>query len=334
LIPSDGDKLYYTVPDHGGIVVFPLDGSPPQWISPANTPGMPTAVIDHALFVGRRLFALTGNKDYCTQTSLVRVGSSTRHDDSPLLEREKRCYVHWHDPDQGGWRVIASSCRAVKTTPLDEPQTYRPGAVYDAPRQRILFVAGERSKKGLYQFNTKTLALKRLKMFRHSKPAWCKRVSEHRLWFAFVPHAKEFAVSNLVEFDLQTDRWREIVRWKGARPAKHYVGDLAPSKRVIYANRKVYPPFVEVDGWIWSFHPLSRFSPDGRAYQQFNDLLVKPLEDSLKSKIGAGYSLVAPDANTLQYLPKRRALLYGNHNGLWYLELPASRSCQPATTSN
>jgi hypothetical protein len=67
-----------------------------------------------------------------------------------------------------------------------------------------------------------------------------------------------------------------------------------------------------IDGWLWSFDPLGRMSPDGTVVEKFRDVLENK---------AAPYPLMT-NFNVLMYLPERRAILYGDRMSLWCFELP------------
>ena len=68
------------------------------------------------------------------------------------------------------------------------------------------------------------------------------------------------------------------------------------------------------DGWLWSFSPLARITPDGAWCREL------PAVDT----DNGNYYVEGAVAYTraLQYLPLRRALLLGQRNSIWYLQLP------------
>ncbi|MBN1909465.1 MAG: hypothetical protein JW818_06990 [Pirellulales bacterium] len=289
LAPSTDDTLYYALPHFGGMLAFPLDGSPPQKIVESNTPGMPTNTIDYAAAVDGKIFALTS------------FGTTN-----------KRSYVHWHDSGGDGWQVLASSARADARSPLDGPQHFFEGITYDVARRRVLFLANGDKTSGLYQFDVATLGLQRLKPTGRWRPTWYGRLPGERMWFTFAWGPLDVSTANIIQFDLKTNKWSEVVRWTNAPKSSQFIPGVKPSKRVIAHDRDVQAPLTEADGWIWSFHPLARVSFDGATYEQFKERLSpKPLfQDQL-----------TPDVNTLEYLPERRGLLYGNHRSLWYFQL-------------
>lgn len=324
---ADG-QLFFACPDRGGIVVFSTDGSAPRWITPANTPGMPVATIDHVVPTGTAVFALTDSRGLESKRAamVIRGRDGSRKPVSDPAGGDARSYVHWYEPDKGGWQVIASSGRAERKTPLDTPQRFIPGATYDPATKRVLLVAGQGADQGIYAFDTVTHGLARIRAFPNFRPAWYGRLPGDRLWFAFRPPTGRFGIANLIEYDIRADRWRELVHWRDSPKAAFHVEGLPRSKHVIPNARDVYPPFAQIDGWIWCFHPLARFSPDGRTYQQFEDPLCTP-ENPTGNK--GGVETGRFKANTLQFLPRHRAILYGTSRALWYLKLPAQPDRPP-----
>ena len=288
-----GGCLYCSLTDRGGIAVFPLDGGVPRMIARGFGEGRPIDIYDEIVVLDKRIFALT-------------LGLPT--------------YIQWYDPDHGGWQVIASSRRLEKKTPLDCALSWSYGTFYDRYHDRLLgvYVKDELRGQGgaaesVYQFSLKDRQISLMKACSRGTGFvdWVDLVDSDRLWFG--------SVGAIDQYDMKADRWSGVFRLAGNKSLPF--ADVAPPSRTCTGNPKIRAPYAMADGWLWSFCPVARIAPDGAGYQVF------PAIETDKDI----YVDVAAYSRTLEYLPQRRALLWGQYNAVWYLQLPQQPDPLPAS---
>ena len=285
------DCLYCAMTDCGGIAVFPLDGGAPRVIARGTRDGQPLDIYDEIAVLGKRIFALT-------------VGVPT--------------YVHWYDPDHGGWQVIASSRRLEKKTPLDFPVNWAFGTTYDRYHDRVLFYVKDDLRPrgggaaGVYQFGLEDHKISLLKACApHRSVQWVGLVDPQRLWFG--------TSSTIDQYDMKADRWTEV--FSLAVKQRPFAG-ITPPLRICPGEPEIGPPYVTADGWLWSFSPLARIAPDGAPYERLAAVDTGKLQDTTDAAIAF--------SNTLQYHAGQRALLLGQHNSISYLQLPKEPDPPPS----
>ena len=284
-----GGRLFCATPRYGGIAVFPLDGSAPSRISPAEVRNMPTSFIADLAVAGERIFAVTS------------------------VEPEGESYVHWYDPDGDGWNVVASSRRAEAKTPLDHPVLYHPGAQFDAPRNRVLFFAREVMtpdggvRGGMYEFDIRTRKIRRVTEFPMEQLVYVQRTSQESLLATFADPG--FGVSQAIEFDMGTDRWRTFY----SRSSEPPIAGLDQDQDTFQCNWNLWPPYTRVGNQLWSFLPFARVDAEDKIHRRIH---------SLEWRIPFQGARERTYSDHLQYLPKHKMVLYANQYSLWLLLVP------------
>ncbi len=276
-------KLYCALPRYGGIGVFPLTATPAMRMVPKNTPGMPTEHIDDLAIVDGRIFALTSG-----------------------LDTNEPTYVHWYDPADGGWKVVASSRRASPKTPADWGAVWEPGSIVDVPRHRILFLARgmmreSKLEHAMFEFDYRTNRVRKLFTLPETSCS-LQKIGTDSVVVAVMRGYEH--MSNAYEFHLPTNTLRPFYRRLGAPEAD--IGKRKPR----FENRKlIWPPFEIVEDQLWTFSPFGRIGEKG--FERFSVLEIRfpftvPHERS--------------NAHQLKYLPDRKSVLYGNELNLWLLK--------------
>jgi tetratricopeptide (TPR) repeat protein len=315
------DRVYCPSANYGGIFVFPVDGSEPEFLSPKTCPGMVTGDIDSIAILDGGLLALSSG--------------------------DPSAYVLWYDLGTKKWETIASSHRVEKKTLLDYPEHYLNATIVDPPRHRIFFSLRQNEfpglmHSGLFAFDTRTRTISKLFAFPHNGPSWMQSFGPERLLVVFPKFDEEF--HRVFEFDMTNDRWRLTMSNVGHRWCEvdgKPVEDLA--KGPVRSNRdwvipedikldqprypgkhRIYPPFEIIDDRLWCFHPLGRLGADGRTLEQ------GPVLD--RRSIVTYFSTPGLP-NTLEYIPKHRQVLYSGYKSIWLLDLPPATASAAAMAS-
>ena len=149
-----GNRLYCPGANYGGIFVFPLDGSKPEFLSPETSSGMPTGLIDSIALLDDGMLALSSGQE---------------------------SYVLWYDLKTRNWETIAASMRVEKKTLLDYNNWYLSVAIADSPRHRIFMSQRQYGFPphltcGLYEFDTRTHAIAKRFAFPQNGPYWIQNL--------------------------------------------------------------------------------------------------------------------------------------------------------------
>ncbi len=314
-------KMLYCGPGvlWGGLAEFPLDVSAPQLRTPKTDPKMPVAEIDVLGAAEGKLFAFNSSWE--------------------------ESGIFMFDPANEQWTTLASCRRSERTSYLDYIFQYVDSTVYDAPRHRLLLTMRQDGlprdhplKAGLYAVDLHNYAISKVVAFLYNAPVAMDSVTPSRLWFVF-PLFDE--VSRIYEFNPDTNLWHMVLNRKPAfagydidakamddpkmGPARSNTNiqlpkGLDPSKVLIPGNHNVFPPYMFMDGWLWTFDPFGRVSLDGKQRQEFPE--VEP-------RAKTNYFRTYHNSNTLSFLPDRHQVLYGDSHSLWLLDMPKTQGGPP-----
>ena len=298
------DGKYFYSRGFGGIWVFPTDGGKVEQLREAE--GLPTDIVQSFAILDGKLYAALGG----TQLTASGGRSDLIHSGSFLVA---------YDLKTRACDVLVSTRRKEKQSPFDDgPPFVATLVVADTARHRIVFLGGNSSRReaqqiaaagtpsGIWEYGAKE------KMFRFLSSVPVERWGHY--------HSAEqrilTGVRDLWSFDLAKDRLELFytaaypdVWWKMLAQTYPEIKSNR-SSRMMDGSLLLHPPYVLLDGWLWSASPWGRIRLDGTNQEYFSSLRTKETPDYFLYPT----TCIEPIANG-------RRLLVGDHYGLWLLDL-------------
>lgn len=259
-----------------GIVMFPLKGGEAKLIDESS--GLPTNDTASLAVIGQRLFL--GQHG----------GFLTEYD----LETKKV-------------RVLVSARRRVPESPFDNTtDLYIPVVIADPTRSRIVVGVGTRVDQqtpnpslGLWEFHLTTNQWKQLASLPNcSRFTWVGDRQEDTVLIS--------AVRLLLKFDLSKDQFTVVQTYGQVRCSN----DLQLEANIPGAIYSPMPPWLLLDGWLWSGRPFKR--------QRLGDGQISPM-------IRTPGSNDANDLSSLERIPKRNSVVGSSLSSIWIFELEENR---------
>jgi len=276
--PSRGDG-FWAVPTarHGAVILFD-DARPPLILTETN--GLPSSFVHSVLAVGTQIYLGLGKPQ--------RAG-----------------YLVAYDVETGKLATLSSSLRKAGPSPLDNvtPPYVVELLEWDAPRKRLLFLVhfgrmfsqSRHRSRGLWAYSPGDSSWTFLQEFYRNIPRGRRLANGH----LFLDSTTAAAL-----FDTVQDTGEMLY---STFPASIGPG-LTPSTSRMALDRYATGPFALLADELWTTHPFSRISRDGRqqTYYTLPDTVNPPSrsESLWLESIGPG------------------ALLYGCPQALWRIEVP------------
>jgi hypothetical protein len=200
---------------------------------------------------------------------------------------------------------------------LDYRTQYESGAVFDRPRNRILFAIKlahypDHLARGWFQFDVETQEIRRISDF-HGSPCLIQRVGEDKLLLTFAK--PRGGVSNVLEFDMPSDNWRVVY----ARDERMAVEDLTVPPTVFKSRWNLWPPYAVVHDQLWAFWPFGRVRAGDVTLQRLR--VVEPRIQFYDERYRSF-------SDHLEYVPRHNTLVFGSQYSLWLFQVRAPEASE------
>lgn len=264
--------IVYVATKHAGIYIFPTDGSPVQQINQAS--GLPSNSVSAIACLADTLYAKVGDA----------MGA----------------YLVAVDLSKGNTKVLASSQRTQKLSPFDDsPAFVIKYMVPDTERSRVLMMVNSPEVvAGFWALDIKTGQFHRSanlqNPFNHPFK-WGSPVRKDHILLG--------AYNWIFKYDLESDSvsWIYGNRGYDSDPYRQH------KRNLIKGEFNMWPPYLLLDGYLWSSEPFSRISIKNQKQELFTQL-PNPNRYSLHG-------------GCLEVVPETKEILYGHRDGLWLLSL-------------